>query len=44
MSNSFNSSSYNPLEVFNQLESGNADEYESGKQKLAEAFAASECI
>lgn len=37
------SSNYNPLEVFNQLESGNQEEYESGKQKLAEAFAASEC-
>ena len=30
---------YNPLEIFNQLES--QDEYESGKQKLAEAFSAS---
>lgn len=31
---------YNPLEIFNQLE-GNQDEYESGKQKLAEAFSSS---
>lgn len=30
--------SYNPLEIFNQLESGNQDEYESAKQKLNEAF------
>lgn len=35
---------YNPLEIFNQLESGNQDEYESGKQKLAEAFSASKLV
>lgn len=36
------SANFNPLEIFNQLESGNQEEYENAKHKIAEAFAASE--
>jgi hypothetical protein len=35
------SSNFNPPEIFNQLESGNQEEYENAKHKLAEAFSAS---
>lgn len=36
------SSNFNPTEIFNQLESGNQEDYENAKHKLTEAFSASE--
>lgn len=33
---------FNPQEIFNQLESGNQEEYENAKQKIFENFSASE--
>lgn len=38
---SLTSSTFNPTEIFNQLESGNQEEYENAKHKLFEAFSAS---